>query len=201
MNRCSQCGAILPENSNVCLQCGNKNAPPKSVPEDMPKKELDFLKPALAGGASLAIMTSLVAFISSAISVPILNLTCCLWLLGGGAIATYLLDKQRPGTLTYGDGALVGLFGGIFAAILGTVIGIPLRLLQTAQLEQAAQQFEKQSQQMPPGLRDFIMQLMTPGINMTVILIGLVSGLILNSILMTGAGALAVAILNRKKTD
>lgn len=199
MSQCKQCGATLPENSNVCLQCGTKNV--VSRDEALPQKELDFLKPALIGGGALAIMTSLVAFISSAIGVPILNLTCCLWLLGGGALSTYLLNKQRPGTLKYGDGALVGLFGGIFAAIIGTVIGIPLRLLQTAQLEEAARQFQQQSQQMPAGFRDFFLQLMQPGINITVILIGLVSGLIIDSIFMTAAGALTVALLNRKKND
>src|SRR6185436_1872391 len=102
MSQCKQCGATLPENSNVCLQCGTKNVVSRDDTGDKPQKELDFLKPALAGGAVLSVMTSLVAFISGAINVPILNLTCCLWLLGGGAIATYLLDKQRPGTLKYG---------------------------------------------------------------------------------------------------
>ena len=199
MNRCNQCGASLPENSSVCLQCGTTNTKPRNDFEDMPKKELDFLKPALAGGAALATMSSLVALLSSAASIPLLNATCCLWLLGGGAIASYLLNKQRPGQLTYGDGAIVGLFSGIFAAILGTLLGIPLRLLQTAQLEQAAAQIQQSP--MAPGMKEFILQLMTPGINLTVIVIGLVSGLLINSIFVTGAGALTVAILNRKKTD
>jgi hypothetical protein len=199
MNRCKQCGATLPEDSSVCLQCGAKTAGSREDSEDMPKKELDFLKPALVGGAVLAIPTSITAFIGAAANLPILNITCCLWLLAGGAVAVYLLNTQRPGTLTYGDGALVGLFSGIFAAILSTVIGIPLRLLQTEQLQQATEQLNQA--QMPPGMKDFMLQLMTPGINVTVILIGLVTGLILNSIFATGAGALTVAILNRKKTD
>lgn len=201
MKQCKQCGATLPADSNVCLQCGTKNSPPRNESADAPRKELDFLKPALAGGSAMSVVTSLVALISSKTNHPLLNITCCLWLLGGGALAVYLLDKQRPGGLTYGDGALVGLFSGVFAAILGTLIGIPLRLMQTEELQRAADQFQQQSAQMPPGVRDALLQLMTPGINLTVILIGLVFGLIINSIFMTGAGALMVAIVNRKKTD
>jgi len=169
--------------------------------EDTPKKELDFLKPALAGGAVTSILTSLFTLVSTKAKLPALQITCCLWLLGGGALATYLLNKQRPGRLTYGDGALVGLFSGVFAAILGTLLGIPIRLLIAPELQEAVDQFQQQSAQMPPGMRDMILPLMEPGINMTVLLIGLVLGLIVNSIFMTAAGALTVALLNRKKND
>ena len=169
--------------------------------DDMPKKELDFLKPALAGGAFMSILTSLCSLVSTKAKLPALQITCCLWLVGGGALAAYLLNKQRPGGLTYGDGALAGLFSGIFAAILGAVLGIPVRMLIAPELQEAADQFQQQSAQMPPAMRDFVLQQLAPGISLTGLLIGLVFGLVLYSIFMTAAGALTVAILNRKKTD
>ena len=167
--------------------------------EDMPKKDLDFLKPALVGGAILSVLTSLVAFISGAIGVPLLNATCCLWVIGGAFVAVYLLNQQRPGTLTYGDGAIVGLFTGIASALISTVIGIPLRFLQAEQLRQASEQIEQSP--MAPAIKNLLLQMMAPGFNSPALLFGLVSGLIINSILMAGLGTLMVAILNRKKTD
>ena len=199
MSQCKECGATLPENSTVCLQCGARNAISRAESEDMPRTELDFLKPALAGGAILSVMTSLFALISGAINRPILQATCCLWLVGGAGIAVRMLDKQRPGTLTYGDGALVGLFSGIVSAILSTVLGIPLRYLQAEQLARASEQIQQSP--MVPAVKNFLLQMLAPGINLTALLFGLVTGLIVNSLLMTGLGAVMVAILNRKKTD
>jgi hypothetical protein len=169
---------------------------------DQPEKELDFLKPALVAGAVLAVVSTFFGTIGAfSQALNIVNVFCCIWISGSGALATHLLNKQRPGTLKYGDGAIVGAFAGVFAAVISTILGIPLRLMMSAQLQQAADQFKEQSAQMPPGFRDFFLQLMEPGINMTVILIGLIMGLILNTIFTTAGGALMVAILNRQKTE
>ena len=105
MNQCKQCGATLPENSTTCLQCGTENTVPGNP---QPEKELDFLKPALIAGGALGIVASVMAALPAPLST--INTCCCLWLCGSGAYAVVLLNKQRPGTLKYGDGALVGAF-------------------------------------------------------------------------------------------
>ena len=192
MNQCKQCGATLPENSRVCLQCGTENTRMETSAEDMPRKELDFLRPALIGGATLGILSTL-PYIRAG------NCVFCLWVLAGGAIATFLLNKQRPGGLKYGDGATAGVFSGLFGAIVATIVGIPVKMLQKAELEQAGQQISQS--QMPPAVKEFVLQAMQPGINVTFLLIGLVIGIIIYSIFAAAGGALMVAILNRKKTD
>ncbi len=200
MNQCRQCGATLPENSNTCLQCGTVNTPAKRNSGDVPQQELDFLKPALLGGAALGGFSSLVSLLSAlSPRLGLINIVCCLWLLGGGALAAFLLNKQRPGGLKYGDGAIVGAFAGVFGAIVATIFSIPLRLMQTAQLAQAAEQIRQSP--MPPAAKDFILQMLAPGIHIPLLLFGLIFAGILYAVFGTAGGALSVAILNRQKTD
>ena len=195
MNQCKQCGASLPKDSNICLQCGTENAPPANDTGNTPKKELDFLTPALAGGAFLGVLSSLPYIMYG-------NVLCCMWIWGGGALATFLLNKQRPGGLTYGDGAMVGVFSGVFGAIVGTLIGIPVRLIQlTPERFAQIQSQMDQAAQMPPWLKDMILNSARPGINLTVVLFGLLFGIVLDSIFALIGGCITVAILNRKKTD
>src|SRR5262245_31621605 len=98
MASCKQCGATLPEDARFCLQCGAQvtiEQPPTPVG---PLPELDFVRPALTGGVFLGLLSSL-PFVSAG------NCICCMWIIGGGAIATALLARQQPGRLlSYGDG-------------------------------------------------------------------------------------------------
>jgi hypothetical protein len=75
--------------------------------------------PALIGGAVAGILSG----------IPFLNCLCCLWIIGGAILAAYLLSKDSPVTMTAGDGALVGAFTGLFAAIVHALISIPLKAL------------------------------------------------------------------------
>ena len=60
---------------------------------------INYTKPALIGGAAMGVLSAL----------PIVNMgnCCCLWVLGGGAIAAYLLQQDHPAPINLGDGALV----------------------------------------------------------------------------------------------
>jgi hypothetical protein len=169
--------------------------------DDTPQRELNFLTPALIGGVTLGLISSVMGSLSLISQVlGLVNVACCLWLLGCPILAAYQLNKQRPGTLTYGDGALVGVLTGVFGALISTVLGIPIRILATPQLQAAADQM-RNNPQMPQQWKEMLLPLMQPGINMTVILIGLVLSLIFNAIFGAGGGSIGVAILNRKKTD
>src|SRR5262245_51804487 len=119
MNQCKQCGATLPEDSQYCLQCGTENKPNST---SQSQKELDFLKPSLLGGLAMGVLSSL----------PLIaygNILCCLWVQAGGGLTTWLLNKQRPGGLKYGDGAFGGVFSGIIGAFVATLISIPIQML------------------------------------------------------------------------
>ena len=57
------------------------------------------------------------------------NVCCCLWVVSGGLLATYLLQQNRQLPITAGDGAVVGLLAGIFGAIIQFLLSIPIGIL------------------------------------------------------------------------
>ena len=61
------------------------------------------LQPAFCGGLFIGVLSAL----------PIINIgnCCCLWVLGGGVLAAYLMQQNHPYPITAADGALVGLHG------------------------------------------------------------------------------------------
>ena len=189
MNQCKQCGATLPEDSQYCLQCGTENKP-SSVSQ--PQKELDFLKPALLGGLAMGVLSS-IPFIS------LLNVVCCLWVQAGGGLTTWLLNKQRPGGLKYGDGAFGGVFGGLIGALVATIISIPVQMI--AFTPERIDAIQRQFGGMPPAVRDAMLQWMTPGFSLTRTLFTLVLYMIVYGLFSMIGGILTVAIVGRKKPD
>lgn len=190
MNRCSQCGAILPENSPVCIQCGTDNTPRETkLAESAPPPELGFLKPSLKGGLVLGVLSG----------IPLVGCLCCIWVMGGGGLATWLLNKQRPGTLKYGDGALAGGLSGIIGALVATVIGVPLqRLMMTP--DRVLAMVNRFVPNLPPEARENIMQSFGE-LNLSRILIQMVINLVLFGLFAMIGGILTVSIMNRKKAD
>jgi hypothetical protein len=197
MNQCKQCGATLPEGTRFCLQCGAEVSAEETRPSpSMPpraQKELDFLQPALTGGFALGVISA----------IPIvggLNCLCCLWVQAGGGLATWLLNKQRPGTLKYGDGALVGVLSGLIGGVVSTLIGIPIQMLVMTQ-ETFSQTMSQMPPNLPPWIRDMMTQMMEPGFSLSRTLISLCINVLLFSTFALIGGIITTAILNRKKTE
>lgn len=193
MSQCRECGATLPEDSRYCLQCGTENRPSENRTAQ-PQKELDFLKPAIAGGLALGILSSipLIAFG---------NVLCCLWAQAGGGLAAWFLDKQRPGGLKYGDGAFGGVFSGLIGALVTTLISIPVQILlfTPERIAELKAQFEQMSMQ--PETRELMMRIMSPGFDLTRTLLLLLLYMLLFGLFAMIGGIITTAILSRKKLD
>ncbi len=80
----------------------------------------EYLRPALVAGAVAGILSGL-PFIGAG------NCVCCLWIVGGAAMAAKMLAAATPTLLTAGDGAIVGALTGIAAAVVDAIVSIPLR--------------------------------------------------------------------------
>lgn len=193
MNQCRQCGATLPENSRYCLQCGTENREAEGG-AGQSAKELDFLKPSLMGGLALGVLSAL-PFISG------LNIICCLWAQAGGGLATWLLDKQRPGSLKYGDGAFAGVISGLIGAFVATLITIPIQMIFLTPETFAALQTRIEQMPISPATREAILQFFSPGFNLSRMLLGLLFNVITLGLFAMIGGILTVTILNRKKLD
>jgi hypothetical protein len=100
-----------------------------------------MLMPALIGGAAAGILSG----------IPLLNCLCCLWIIVGAILASFLLSKSSPTSLGPGDGALVGAFSGVVAAVVDSILSIPFQELNTAFMRKVIERFEEYGQSMPSG--------------------------------------------------
>lgn len=80
------------------------------------------LQPALFGGLFIGVLSAL-PFISAG------NCFCCMWVIGGGALAVYLMQQNHPYPITAADGALVGLLAGLVGGVVGTIVSIPVDMM------------------------------------------------------------------------
>ena len=97
-------------------------------------------------------------FIGVLSALPIVNLAncCCLWILGGGAIAAYFAQQQYPGPFGLMDGARVGFRAGIFGAVIwlfaSAVVDVMLAPLQ----QSAADLMLRSATDIPPEVRAWL---------------------------------------------
>jgi len=106
-------------------------------------------QPALIGGLFMGVLSAL-PLISAG------NICCCMWVLGGGAVAAYVYQQNLSSPITPGDGALVGLLAGLIGAVVQFAISIPIGLL-VAPMERAFMQRALEiAGTMPPEMRDMI---------------------------------------------
>lgn len=94
--------------------------PPPGGPQGA--SSTDKFRPALIGGIVLGLLSS-IPFIN------IGNLLCCMWVIIGGAIATYLYIKKSPQPVQIGEGALLGAIAGAIGSVVAIVVGIPIGIL------------------------------------------------------------------------
>jgi hypothetical protein len=131
------------------------------------------------------------------------NLLCCLWIQAGGAIATWLLDKQRPGGLKYGDGALAGVMSSLVGTIVWAAVNIPIQVLFFTP-EAAARMREQMAlfrEWLPPDFETQMEPLLEPGFNVSRLLTGVITFSIAGGLFAMIGGILMVALLNRPKKE
>jgi hypothetical protein len=78
-------------------------------------------QPALYAGLAIGVLSGLPI-------ISIGNCVCCMWVVGGGALAVYLMQKEHPYAVGAADGALVGLMAGALGGIVGAIISIPVSI-------------------------------------------------------------------------
>ncbi len=80
------------------------------------------IRPAIIGGLVMGLLSGLPY-------VGLGNVACCLWVVLGGALATYLYIKKSPTPVDMGEGALLGLLAGVFATIVQFIVGVPIMIM------------------------------------------------------------------------
>jgi hypothetical protein len=82
----------------------------------------DKMRAALTGGVTLGLLSAIPP-------ISLGNMCCCVWVLGGGALASYLYVRRSPTPVLLGQGAELGVLAGVVGTIVSHGIGIPLGLI------------------------------------------------------------------------
>ena len=151
--------------------------------------------PVVSGGLFLGVL-------SAVPPISFLNCACCILVVGGGLLASYLYMKNYPldsPRVTYGDGALLGLLAGLFGAVVDTVVSIPINLmLDFGFSNQDALEQLRDTPDIPPQLIEFLESIMSGGVSVIGILISLLFGGIVFSIFAMVGAMLGVALFGPK---
>jgi hypothetical protein len=134
------------------------------------------LKPALLGGLIVGVLSA----------IPFVNYCCCIWSIGGGALAAYLYIKSSPTPVKMGDGAMVGGLAGVVGGIIYLILGLPIAILF--------------------GMAAMQEQLSRSGVHLPFsgVLLMIVSGIVgavFLAVLATLGGVIGVAIFEKRKGD
>jgi hypothetical protein len=112
----------------------------------MDNQKTAMFSAALIGGAVAGVLSG----------IPFVNCLCCLWVIGGGVLAAYLLSKNSPVALSAGDGAIVGVFAGIVAAVVHSFVNILFRPFNEELLNKFAEWLIEAGGEMPTGFEGFL---------------------------------------------
>jgi hypothetical protein len=150
------------------------------------------LQPALLGGAFIGVLSAL-PFVSMG------NACCCLWVVGGGVLAAYVMQQNSPLPITVADGALVGLLAGVFGAVIGTIIAVPIELVFGDVQRQALMTFVERFGEMPPEVQEAFNRYSGRGGAELLFgaVISLMFGLVVGAIFGTLGGVLGAAMFRK----
>jgi hypothetical protein len=149
----------------------------------------EYLGPALIAGGAAGLLSG----------IPFVNCLCCLWIIGGGVLAAYLLADRTPGPRSAGDGALVGALTGIAAAVVSAVIEIPLRPVNEAFLRNFVDRLSRFAEQMPSQWRDLLERRTPRGFSPGLFFLDLFVTAAIFAVLGVLGGVIGVSIFGRKK--
>jgi hypothetical protein len=80
------------------------------------------IRPAIIGGIVMGLLSGLPY-------VNLGNIACCLWVVLGGALASYLYIKKSPTPVSMGEGAIIGLLAGVIGTIVKLIVGVPVAIM------------------------------------------------------------------------
>ena len=104
-------------------------------------------QPALLGGLFIGILSALPG-------ISFGNCCCCLWVLTGGMLTTYLLQGRQDTPVETSEVMVQGLIAGVVGGILAGIISVALQpIIGPWQQQMAAQMMERFQNALPPESR------------------------------------------------
>ncbi|HZX11535.1 MAG TPA: hypothetical protein VFG01_11375 [Acidobacteriota bacterium] len=154
----------------------------------MEDQRANMFVPALIGGGVAGVLSA----------IPILNCLCCLWIIGGGIIAVFFLNKDMTKPMTMGDGAIVGVFSGLVATAADFLISIPLAPITNKFIANFMERIAEYADEMPAGWESWLDK-GTADVHISMVLLGILINAIVFSVLGALGGIIGVSIFKRDK--
>lgn len=145
------------------------------------------VQPALLGGLFIGVLSTL-PIVSAG------NLCCCLWVVSGGVLATWLLQQQQPEPLTAADGVLIGLLAGVAGAFIGVLLQIPIEIWFGPIQRQWIERMMQGQADIPPQFLEMLNRPMSAATVVADLIFRLVSYVIFGML----GGVLGVSLFRRK---
>jgi hypothetical protein len=149
-----------------------------------------LIQPALLGGLFIGVVSALPG-------VSLGNCCCCLWVVCGGLLASYLLQYDRPAPITTGEGALVGLAAGIVGAVVWLGAAIAVNVMMGPVQERMIEQVLERTPNMPPDVRELFESMRNQDAGPLSYLFGFVVVLGAGTIFSTLGGVLGATLFRR----
>ena len=147
----------------------------------------DRLQPAFWGGLFIGVLSAL----------PIVNAgncCCCLWVVCGGILATYLRQQNTPFQITAAEGALVGLLAGLIGGVIAAILSIPMQMMLGPVQQRFLERILANNPDLPPEMRDMA-QRFAAGSALRVA--GAIIGIVIDVIFGMLGGLLGIAIFKK----
>jgi hypothetical protein len=151
----------------------------------------DKTQPALYAGLAIGVLSGL----------PLVNLgncLCCLWVVGGGALAVYLMQQNYPYSVQAADGALVGLLAGLIGGALCGLIAIPIALAMGPFQQRIMERVINSNPDFPPEMRTMIENMARGGAFGVFAIVGIFVRAVVFGIIAMLGGLLGVALFKKK---
>ena len=147
-------------------------------------------QPALFGGLFIGVLSAL----------PLINLAncCCLWVIGGGVLAAYLMQQNHPLPITAADGALVGLMAGLIGGILGVLIAVPIEMALGPIQQRVLERILLSNPDVPDDTKSLFRNMASRGLTGVLIAFRLMFGVVIGMIFGMLGGLLGVALFKKK---
>ncbi len=148
------------------------------------------LQPAVFGGIFIGVLSAL----------PLVNLAncCCLWVIGGGVLAAYLMQQNYPYAVNAADGALVGLLAGALGGVLGALLSVPIEMMM-GPLQGRLVERILSNPDVPEETRAMIENLVARGQSAVMFLVRMVFGAIVGAVFGMLGGLLGVALFKKNE--
>jgi hypothetical protein len=148
-------------------------------------------QPALYAGLAIGVLSALPL-------ISLGNCLCCLWVVGGGAFAVYLMQQETPYAVHSADGALVGLLAGLIGGAVCGLISIPLAMAMGPMQQRIVERILASNQDVPPEVKSMMQNMTSSSMLGAIAIVGLIVRAIVFAVIAMLGGLLGVALFKKK---